>query len=85
MSDTKTQMNNNYNKYHSHFLKYLYSQRKTMLREIKHVKNEIKRDKKLIYIGFQHININWYFKTLKNSLKENMRTIQMIRSKLVIC
>ena len=85
MSDTKIQIKNNYNQYHSHFLKFLYSQRKTMLRDMKDVKNEIKKNKKLIYIGFQNINIDWYFKTLKNSLKENMRTIQVIRSKLVIC
>ena len=85
MSDTNLQIKNNYNQNHVRFLKFLYLQRKTMLREIKYVKNEIKENKKSIYIGFQHININWYFKTMKNSLKENMKTIQVIRSKLVIC
>ena len=85
MSDTKIQMNNNYNKYHNHFLKFLYSQRKTTLREIKFVKSKIKRNKKLINIGFQHINIDCYFKTQKNNLKENMKAIQEVRSKLAIC
>lgn len=85
MSDTKIQMNNNHNKYYNHFLKFLYSQRKTTLREIKFVKSRIKRNKKLIYIGFQNIDINWYFKTLKNKLKNNMIVIQEVRSKLIIC
>ena len=85
MSETRIQMNNNHNRYYSHFLKFLYNRRKTMLREIEYVKNEIKENKKFIYIGFQNININWYYKTLENSLKENMKTIIVIRSKLVIC
>ena len=85
MSDTKIQMNNRRNQAYTLFLQQLYIQRRNTLRDIEFVKNKLKENKKTIYIGFQYININWYYKTLQNNLKINIETIQEVRSKLIIC
>lgn len=85
MSDTKIQINNRRNHSYILFLQQLYTQRRNTLRDIEYAKNKLKENKKTIYIGFQHININWYYKTLQNNLKINIKTIQEVRSKLMIC